>query len=63
MTTINKPVLSQSRIAASADPEISKGKFINDEDYTGPTEHADKGVLDGGLLVPLYVIAAAALLG
>lgn len=63
MTTINKPFLSQPPLAASADPDIYKGSLINDEDYASPTEHVDEELVDGGLPVPLYVIAAAALLG
>ena len=63
MTTINKSFLSQPRLAASADPDISKGNLINDEDNAGPRGQADEELLDGGIPVPLYVIAAAALLG
>jgi hypothetical protein len=61
MTTISKPILTTPPEAASAAPSLSEINFVEDEKYASNV--VDETLLDGHLPVPLYVIAAAALLG
>jgi hypothetical protein len=61
MTTISKPILTTPPEAASAAPNLSEINFVEDEKYASNV--VDETLLDGHLPVPLYVIAAAALLG
>ena len=63
MTTLPKPVLPQSAVVTSEPHDVSDPQTTKGEESRWLSEWADQPFADGRFPVPLYVIAAAALLG
>ena len=63
MTTINKPLFSQPAVGTSETHDISDHNRSEGQEYQRLSDNADEAFAEVRLRVPLYLIAAAALLG
>lgn len=63
MSTLNEPLFTQAGVVRTAARGISAYNRIEGEDYESRTEQTDEIPMDTPFPLPLYVIAAAALLG
>ena len=63
MSTINEPLFTQVGVVRAAARRISAYNRIEGQESEKRTEQTDETLADTRFPVPLYVIAAAALLG
>lgn len=63
MTTSNEPLFTQVGVLPPSASGTSAYDHIEGKEYGARTEQADECLADAPVRVPLYLIAAAALLG